>query len=424
MLRPQWRDVKKMRLAAALVLVFGSIGEAQTGSQLLLVPVSETATDLTAAVLLNASTMVEGWSFGVAHDPTVAQIVDVVDGATTVTVNNGGPPDFSAISLLTDGWTVGVVISFLGTASLAPGADYELNVADYIVTTLAGECLALDFTSSLGSPPVAVVVVSGGQSVTPAQFGLCGPPTSSGPTFVGGATVEFSGDTVEVVQQIDDSAFGYALDTQGFSMALANNPVVAAPIAVVAVGVVAALNGGAGPAFFQEGLYPNGFTVGCVYSFLGFETIAFDPPQDVVATTYAILGEGSLGLEFVDGVLGDPPVANILVAGGASSSVGGVEGEIEIVLPTESLRGDCNDDGLVDIADGIFILNALFFGGPLGTCAIACDVNDDGMLDSTDAMYVFLYRFLDGAAPVAPFPDCGMGTGQLPADCVFYSSCL
>ena len=29
------------------------------------------------------------------------------------------------------------------------------------------------------------------------------------------------------------------------------------------------------------------------------------------------------------------------------------------------------------------------------------------MFDSTDAIFVFSYRFLDGPAPGAPFPDCG-----------------
>jgi hypothetical protein len=78
----------------------------------------------------------------------------------------------------------------------------------------------------------------------------------------------------------------------------------------------------------------------------------------------------------------------------------------------------------VNIADGIWILNDLFQGGPTttDTCAFANDANDDGLFDASDATYIFNYRFLNGPLPPAPFPSCGQVAGQQPADCTD-SSC-
>jgi len=75
---------------------------------------------------------------------------------------------------------------------------------------------------------------------------------------------------------------------------------------------------------------------------------------------------------------------------------------------TEQLRrGDCNDDGAIDIGDAIWTLSRLFSGGPPGTCDDACDANDDGGVDIGDAITV-LNTLFGGAGPLpSPYPDCG-----------------
>ena len=85
------------------------------------------------------------------------------------------------------------------------------------------------------------------------------------------------------------------------------------------------------------------------------------------------------------------------------------------------IRGDCNDDGLVNLADGIYLINAMFLGGPALHCDAACDANGDGLLDSSDAIYIWNYRFLDGPPPPAPFPACGASIEQL--TCGLFESC-
>ncbi len=89
--------------------------------------------------------------------------------------------------------------------------------------------------------------------------------------------------------------------------------------------------------------------------------------------------------------------------------------DIEITS-TESvfLRGDCNDDGAVDISDAVCILNWLFVGDAAPGCIAATNTNGDDAANISDATYLLDHLFLGKAAPVAPFPDCG--PGMVPAD--------
>jgi hypothetical protein len=89
--------------------------------------------------------------------------------------------------------------------------------------------------------------------------------------------------------------------------------------------------------------------------------------------------------------------------------------EIEISLvPAEEpvrlqfKRGDADADGIINITDGIFVLNFLFIGGPAPKCRESAEPNNDGILNITDGIYILNYLFLGGPAPVAPGPKtCG-----------------
>jgi hypothetical protein len=70
----------------------------------------------------------------------------------------------------------------------------------------------------------------------------------------------------------------------------------------------------------------------------------------------------------------------------------------------EFLRSDCNNDTIVNIADGVYGLNYLFQSGPDPFCDDACDSNDDGLIDASDMIYIFNYQFIEGPAPQPPFP--------------------
>jgi len=104
-----------------------------------------------------------------------------------------------------------------------------------------------------------------------------------------------------------------------------------------------------------------------------------------------------------------PPVANVVVVGGASLQANFDDGVVTFVEDPEFRRSDTNADGLFNIADGIWLLNDLFGGGPTTRtdCAAANDCNGDDAIDAADAIYVFNASLLDGPLPPAPFPDCG-----------------
>ena len=84
--------------------------------------------------------------------------------------------------------------------------------------------------------------------------------------------------------------------------------------------------------------------------------------------------------------------------------------EGEICVPRHALfvRGDVNNDGMIDVADVVASLNYLFLNGTVPVCLDAADTDNDGLETITDPVFLALYIFNDGIAPPSPFPDCGI----------------
>ncbi|MEM7231656.1 MAG: hypothetical protein AAF517_05760, partial [Planctomycetota bacterium] len=88
-------------------------------------------------------------------------------------------------------------------------------------------------------------------------------------------------------------------------------------------------------------------------------------------------------------------------------------------------RGDVDSSGVVNITDGIALLNFLFSGGPEPACADGADADDSGNLNLTDAIFIFRWLFLGGPAPGDPMPsqnsylaeDCGEDPTEDELDC-------
>ncbi len=87
------------------------------------------------------------------------------------------------------------------------------------------------------------------------------------------------------------------------------------------------------------------------------------------------------------------------------------------------VRGDCNTDDSINLADAISLLSGLFSGGFAPTCVDACDVNDDGAHDVGDAVALLSHLFSSGADPAAPFPACGPDPTPDALGCLQYLSC-
>jgi hypothetical protein len=78
-----------------------------------------------------------------------------------------------------------------------------------------------------------------------------------------------------------------------------------------------------------------------------------------------------------------------------------VDAELTVVQ-SAYLCGDANGDGEVNIADGVFIINYVFKGGPAPDPLCQGDANGDDGVDVADAVYLIKYVFKDGPPPVEP----------------------
>ncbi|MFN0060156.1 MAG: hypothetical protein ACKVX7_16985 [Planctomycetota bacterium] len=429
---------------ALSVLMFAGLALAQPSPLHVLTNDSASAgigamVDIHARYTNTSPNPIAGWSFGVSHDVTDLNLINAAAGTTTMTVKAGAPADFVQINDgdqgIVGGYTCGVVICFIGCSALVPGSNYDLMFGSY--STLAAGPTQVCFTDTLGSPPVATVIVVSGQSVTPTQN--CGTVTvMAGPTggFVYIAPTQAASYplasgavTFDATMQIDEQVT--LQNTQGFSMGLQHNPSQLAATAVNDAGPVAALGGGAGPDFFGPAILANGFTVGVVYDFLGADFLQFANPTNVITVTYntnaatfaGVAGPTAAPLTWV-GTLGMPPVDNVVVVAGQSAPITPMNGVITLTgvagpVLAQFITGECNGDGDYNLADGIYLINDLFAGGPDSDCPAACDINGDTMLDTSDAVMSFTYLFLSGPAPAAPFPACGTRAGVFESACDF-----
>ncbi len=110
-------------------------------------------------------------------------------------------------------------------------------------------------------------------------------------------------------------------------------------------------------------------------------------------------------------LVGDPRVDTVVLQGVVSYDPA-VKRAAQIVFGADPsfIRGDANDDGAVNIADAIYILQNLFAGGPLIPCPDAADANDDEAVNLADAIYLLQKLFAGGPAIPPPHPACGTDT--------------
>ena len=73
--------------------------------------------------------------------------------------------------------------------------------------------------------------------------------------------------------------------------------------------------------------------------------------------------------------------------------------------PATFIRGDVDENGTVQITDGIRILNHLFAGDPSELpCRDAADANDAGDVNISDGVYLLSFLFAGGGPPRASAP--------------------
>jgi hypothetical protein len=114
------------------------------------------------------------------------------------------------------------------------------------------------------------------------------------------------------------------------------------------------------------------------------------------------LGEGFDSPNFFGGI--EAAGNTLLVAGMESNAIFQV-----LIFPFEAsfIRGDFDGDSEVIVTDAIVLAEYLFRVGPSPECLDAADVNDDGLLDVADPVYLLFHLFLGRPAPPAPYPSPG-----------------
>jgi len=422
-----------------------------------------TATVGGQVTLTTAVEGVQGWSFGVLleADPGVtASITRVARAADVEAVKDGDPADFNTTSYFTAadlankagdcepacegieavGFTQGVVIDFMQKVSLPAVEDFGLvdfqvaENASGLEPNASGQ-VRLNFTNELGTPAVTTVLVHGGASIPPeAQEGgtltvtniPCAPPAPFTIEIEGGsgATDAEVQSAVKLNFNADGSTEGQ--EVQGWSYAIClQDPAKLGIIDATTDGTdTGTVKDGDPPDFDTVTVYPDeGITHGVVIDFRAGVTVPAQNGWLDMLVTYQIRMDTDGDVTYVTPCnkrLGSPPVANVMVIGGSSipasvfegtdpaapeggccdPNICNIPGEFVFVPGVKVIPGDANGDGRLDIADGIYILNWLFRGGPPLPCEKAGDANGDCVLDSSDAVYIIEYQFLDGPPPV------------------------
>jgi hypothetical protein len=397
----------------------------------------------------NNGSALDGWSYGVCHNVAEALVTSVAAGPQMGTINGGSMAGFASLTITTvpsNGWTQGIVIDLFGVNKLPAGTqDFVMATGTYTVDAgyAAPGQIVVSYCNTLGTPPVADVVVVAGASIVPTELDGaidvidCPSPSfdylapnagpANYPADAGAGSVSLVANFS--IGETTASAPGCpppGADTQGFSMGVSHDPSILDVTSVSEAGPLTALNGGTGAEFFTANLaLANGWTVGVVYALQGGQFIVFSPAAPAVAVGYAgvagallgVAGPSSTPLTWDSG-LGSPPVANVVVVGGGSIAANLVDGSVSLFGTTTLpfVAGDCNGDGITNIADIIWTLNQLFQGGPSRNCDIACDSNGNGSIDVADAVYSANYIFLLGPPPAGSL-NCETVPSQTPEDC-------
>ncbi len=139
--------------------------------------------------------------------------------------------------------------------------------------------------------------------------------------------------------------------------------------------------------------------------FAGQELPAGDD-RSILSLDFSVAASGFVNgdvreLNFVDG-LGPSQVNNLVYVDGVATGPSIDPAVITFLEQAVFLRGDCNGDDSVNLADVIFGLTYLFAGGVPPQCLKACDTDDTGTVNLTDQIYFLNTLFVPGSPPIPP----------------------
>jgi hypothetical protein len=111
--------------------------------------------------------------------------------------------------------------------------------------------------------------------------------------------------------------------------------------------------------------------------------------------------------DVLDGFGGESESDNYRIkvnSGGQPSAIGVSEGgsyvvETGHVHASFVMRGDATGDGMIDVADVLYLVNYLFLGTSAPCPMEAGDVTCDGIVDVADVLFIINYLFLGTSPP-------------------------
>lgn len=401
-----------------------------------------------ASVVLDSDAAgVQGWSFGVAHDETLLQLLEVLPGAAALSANKGGEPEFNVLDSDIEngpGFTYAAVLSLEDRSVVLPaGNGQELATMRYkILVDPAASSPCVDLTATLafseelandaGSLPVRNVVTAGGQS-SPVDT-IDGTIAVSCPDKIVATVCEAKDERVTLEFVFSPNVESEDLD---FLLLYRDGDQIATldvdTRSYVDEGVSAGLReytiittyfGPSGPPNLVFGycavtVAPVTLTgvEPAVGNWLGGELITVRGTRFADARMSSLVlyadGEDPIPLDIVqvvdaDTMIVSTPEFSSLGVWGLRLENGNGSAEAPNAFEVGFVRGDANADRATDISDAIFVLDFLFLGGAAPPrCRDAGDVNDSGSIDVSDAVAMLAALFQGGPPIPAPFPAPG-----------------
>ncbi len=393
-----------------------------------------------ASILLDNLDPVSGFSFGLTSDALQITLASADPSGVLAAVNGGSGPDFFSADLSPSGGIGATVECTISTSppinSIAVGTDQLIIDLVYDVNIGAGppcSSAAIAFTDTLGVP-VEADLPSGtepaGTTNGGVTIGINAPnPPTGGITLEAENAYAASGSDVAARVYIDnDTAI------EAFSFGISYSPDDVTLFAATMGSRLAELRCGAGPEFFSTQIHSGpdfGVTVGAVFGLqppLTDTVLIPGSDQELLVldfSTNPVPVTTGTALSFTD-TLGSPPISVEVTIDGQASTPSTIAGSIS--FGSEFIRGDCNSDSGVDVADAVFLLSSLFpgpGGAPFVYCDDSCDGNDDGRLNIADPIMILTALFGGvGAQPIPPPNSCGSDPTAADAIvCIDYATC-
>jgi hypothetical protein len=95
-------------------------------------------------------------------------------------------------------------------------------------------------------------------------------------------------------------------------------------------------------------------------------------------------------------------LGQVAVGRGSSPSFGINQGFWQETITAEYLRGDANQDGIINVGDIVYLVSYLYKNGPAPTPVWVGDCNCDEIVNVGDIVYLVSYLYKGGPAPGCP----------------------